>query len=81
MVLLSTLFGWLIPKIKPTPKGQDEVYAEWYQCYFEIYCSNCHEEAKMRADHGDYIYSKRCPHCNARMKNATIFGYKKAIRK
>lgn len=59
---------------------ENEVWAEWYQSYFEIYCSNCHKEAEMKSDCSDYIYSKRCPHCNARMRNATRRGYNKAIR-
>ena len=53
----------------------------WYQRYFEIYCSKCGEEAEMKGDRSDYYYTRTCPHCNARMLNATTRGYDDAMTK
>lgn len=55
--------------------------AVWYQSYFEIYCSKCDEEAPMKHNHSDYYYLKTCPHCTARMLNATTRGYDDAMTK
>lgn len=76
--MLESFLNWLFHRNEPT-EDPNEVWAEWYQHCFEIYCSNCGEEAIMLDDTSDYIYSKRCPHCNARMRNASSFGYKVAI--
>ena len=59
---LTTFFKRLLAR-------KEKLYAEWHQRYFEIYCSNCDNEAVMTPDYSDYIYTRRCPHCKAIMKN------------
>lgn len=59
----------LVNFLKRICRTKTKIYAEWVQRYFEIYCNNCWKEARMKRDCSDYIYSKRCPHCKAYMKN------------
>lgn len=75
---MSKLFDFVFRRAEPK-EDDGTLYAEWYQSYFEIYCSNCHEEAIMKSDCSDYYYHKKCPHCGATMRNATTLGYGVAI--
>lgn len=77
---MSKLFDFVFRRSKPE-EDDGTLYAEWYQRYFEIYCSNCGEEAIMKHDCSDYYYLKRCPNCGATMRNATTLGYEVAITK
>lgn len=61
-------------EVKPVAEEKPKpVHARWYQHCFEIYCSNCGEEAPrvyINKYTVEYRYPNRCPICNAIMDGA-----------
>lgn len=81
--MFNKLINFLFGRNKDTYSIEDigDNDAVWYQRYFEIYCSKCGEEAPMKHNHSGYYYTRTCPHCTARMLNATTRGYDDAMAK
>ena len=79
--LINLLFGRKKDTVTYSIENIGDNDGVWYQRYFEIYCSKCDEEAPMKHDYSDHYYLRTCPHCNARMLNATNRGYDDAMTK
>lgn len=70
-VTLEDIDNAPIVEVKPVAEEKPKtVHARWYQHCFEMYCSNCHEEApRVYTDKYtvEYRYPNRCPNCGAKM--------------